>query len=211
MKYLKILALAAIAVCALMAFASSASATAITVTTENGTTDTVTKGAKLSAELEAGTEAILKSSFVGEVKCSASTVAGEIENAGGAEATVSGPNTSLTFSSCNASVAVLKPGSLELHTELTGTNNGNGTLTSSGSEVTVELAGIHCIFSTNNTDIGTVTGTHTGHVIIHAKATIPRTGGRSGAFCGSSAEWRATYTVIHLTWNNETFTNFTIH
>jgi len=211
MKYLKTLAVAAVAAAALMAFAGSASATGITVTTGDGTTHTVTGTAVFTAGLEAGTEAILKSSFIGEVKCKESTVVGEITKAGSATETVSGPITTLTFTACNGTVTVLKKGALELHTEKSEAN-GNGTLTSNGAEVTVELAGLHCIFSTSNTDVGTVTGAHVGNVIFLAKsAAIPRTGGRSGAFCGSSATWNATYTGQDLHWNGETFTDFTIH
>jgi hypothetical protein len=79
-----------------------------------------------------------------------------------------------------------------------GEEKSNRTLTSNGAEVTVELAGLHCIVSTSNTDIGTVAGTATGGgaATFTAKgAAIPQTGGRSGAFCGSSASWNATYTL----------------
>lgn len=219
MKYVKTLAVAAVAVAALMSFAAStASATDITITTNPTTTDTIDKGiVVITAHLLEGTEAILKSSFIGEVKCSASTVNGESTNVGSATETVKGNITTLTFTSCNGTVTVLKKGTLEVHTEGTSAN-GNGTLTSNGAEVTVELAGLHCIFSTSNTDIGKVTGTHEGHVIIDAESdAIPRTGGRSGAFCGSSATWRAKYTVTELHWLPEppngaitSVTNFTI-
>ena len=189
MKYMKILAVAAVAAAALMAFAGTASATTVT---SGGSTLGV--GATLHSVLKEG-EAILKSSFIGEVKCKESTVAGSIGNAGGAEATVSGEITKLTFTNCNATVEVKKAGTLEVHTE-GASDNGNGTLTSNGAEVTTELAGIHCIFTTSNTDIGTVAGTESGAATFTAKsAAIPRTGGRSGAFCGSSASWNATYTM----------------
>ena len=211
MRYLKILTLAAVAAAALMALAGTASATTLTVTTANGTTDTVTKPAELTGTLVAGTKATLKSSFIGEVICEASTVSGEVSNAGSSTETVSGPITALTVTSCNGTVTVLKKGTLEVHTE-GASANGNGTLTSNGAEVTVELAGLHCIFTTSNTDVGKVAGAHgETHVIFTAaSAAIPRTGGRSGAFCGSSASWNAQYTITHLIWNKETFTNFTI-
>ncbi len=210
MKFLKILSVAAIAAAALMAFAGSASATSLTITTESGATDTVTTGATLSAELVSGTEATLKSSFIGEVKCAASTVAGEVTNAGGATETVKGSISTLTFTSCNGTVTVVQKGTLEVHTE-GASANGNGTLTSNGAEVTVELAGLHCIYSTSNTDIGKVAGTHTGHdILTAASAAIPRTGGRSGAFCGSSATWNAQYTITNLRYNGTNYTNFTV-
>jgi hypothetical protein len=201
MKHLKILAVAAIAASALMAFAGTASATTLT---SGG--KTVSQGTVLHSVLKAGTAAILKSSLIGEVKCTESTVSGATENEGSATETVKGAISTLDFSSCNATVEVLKAGSLEVHTEYTKEENGeekqkttadgNGTLTSNGAEVTVEILGLHCIFTTSNTDIGTATGTTEGSATFEAKsAPISRTGGRSGAFCGSSALWNATYIV----------------
>ena len=210
MKYLKTLAVAAVA---LMAFASSASATHLTVTTENGIQDQVPFNSTLTGHLEAGTEATLKSSFIGEVKCAASTIAGRVTRAGSATETVAVEVTELTFTSCNGTVTVLKKGTLEIHTEKE-VSNGNGTLTSNGAEVTVELAGLHCIFTTSNTDVGQVKGTHSGSVEAKAEsAPIPRTGGRSGAFCGSSATWNAAYTITHVVFpapESPTFESFTV-
>ena len=200
MKYLKILTVAAIAASALMAFAGSASATTLT---SGG--NTVAKGTVLHSVLKEG-EAILQSTLIGEVKCKESTVSGATGNEGSATETVSGEISTLDFGNCNSTVKVLKAGSLEIHTEYTKEENGeekqkttadgNGTLTSSGAEVTVEILGLHCIFTTSNTDIGTVTGTTVGSATFQAKsAPISRTGGRSGAFCGTSALWNATYTL----------------
>jgi hypothetical protein len=90
-------------------------------------------------------------------------------------------------------VTTLAGGSLELHS----TGGGNATLTSSGASVTVQFLGFHCIFGTNNTDIGTVT-TNTaapGAATLDIAATIPRTGGTSGAFCGANAQWTGNYTT----------------
>jgi len=219
MKFLKVVSVAALAVAALMAFASSVSATAITVTTEDGTLDTVNKGvAVITAELSEG-EAILKSSFIGEVKCKKSSASPKSTNLGSATETIVATAEGLSFSECNGVVTVLKHGTLEIHTDPNDVspNFFNGTVTSTGAEVTVELAGLHCIFSTSNTHVGTITGTHTGHVTLTAaSAAIPRTGGRSGAFCGSSATWNAKYTVTTIHWEYEpgktfTATNFTIH
>jgi hypothetical protein len=74
-----------------MAFAGTGSAT---ILTSEG--NTLGKGSVLHSKLKEG-EAILKSAFIGEVKCKASTVEGEIGNAGGGEATVSGNISVLTF------------------------------------------------------------------------------------------------------------------
>ncbi len=118
---------------------------------------------------------------------------GVIARAGGAESTPSGELGFGTFGSCNASITVLNTGTGEVHTEAAGAN-GNGTFTTNGAEVTTELAGFHCIWSTANTDSGQVIGGTPAKLKI-SSAPIPRTGGRSGAFCGSSAALTAEFTV----------------
>jgi hypothetical protein len=100
----------------------------------------------------------------------------------------------MSFRGCNGEGAIPKTGSLEFHTE-GASANGNGTLTSSGTEITIELSGLHCIFATSNTDIGKVTGGSPAKLVA-VSAAIPRTGGRSGAFCGSSVSWSAEYNVV---------------
>lgn len=202
MKYLKLMGLAAIAAAALMALAGTASATIIT--SPSGTQYSGT----LKTELNGG-EAILKSSFIGEVKCKKSTVEGKIETQG-AEVTASGRISTLDFTECNGVVTPISTeevggvkyyGSLEAHTEYkegkVQAANNNGTLTSKNTEVTVELAGLHCIFRTSatGTELGLVTG-GTPATFKAESAAIPRTGGRSGAFCGSSAFWNANYKVV---------------
>ncbi len=210
MKCLKMLAAAAVTMAALMAFAGPASATVLQVTTEGGVQDIVDGHSTITAELKAGTEASLKSSFIGEVKCSGSTIVATVTNPGSPTTTVTGDLT-WTFTLCNGTVIVVKGGTFELHTEITASSNGNGTLTWNGGEVTVELAGLHCIYTSSNTDIGQLIGTHEGHVEYRAESVpIPRTGGRSGAFCGSSATWRASYTITRIHWGGQTFTNFTV-
>ena len=71
---------------------------------------------------------------------------------------------------------------------MSGTNE--GTITSTGAEITLEAFGCHCIFGTNATDLGKFTGSAKtgGAATLDAVATIPRTAGRSGAFCGSTAQ-----------------------
>lgn len=201
MKYVKVLGLAVVVTAALLAFAGSASATILTGTgcAESG----CAAGTEIKAELKEG-EAVLKSNFIGETKCKKSTTAGKVTNAGGTTETVKGTIESLTFTECNAIVEVLKTGTLEVHTEYTTEENGekkqktestnNGTVTSSGAEVTVEIAGFHCIFGTSNTDIGEITG-GTPAVLNAHESSIPRVGGRSGVLCGTSASWNAKYKV----------------
>lgn len=193
MKYIKMLGLAAVAAAALMAFvgASTASATTLTGT---GCVGELEGHCAIGTEIKAENEGkvILDPPF-GAIECSVSNVAGKTTTTGGASETVVGEIETLTFSSCNATVTVLKKGTLEIHS----LGSSNGTLTSSGAEVTVQFLGTHCVFSTNNTDLGTVTGSTTtgGNATLDIKATIPRTGGTSGAFCGSTAAWTGAYKV----------------
>ena len=189
MKYAKMLGLAVCAA-ALMAFVVAGTASATTLTGSGGTL-----GAGTTIESAAEGTTTLHPP-IGDITCEESTVAGKTENAGGASETVKGAISTLTFSKCNAEVVVLEPGSLEIHTKTASADN-NGTLTSSGAKVTVTFLGFHCIFSTSGTDIGTVTGSATtgGKATLDIEATIPRTGGRSGAFCGSTAQWTGSYSV----------------
>ena len=225
MKYLKMLGLAAIAAGALMAFvgAGTASATTLTCTEPAGTKVTCPKGTVIKSASEG--HAVLDNSVLGNIECN-STVEGTITNPGSSTETVSGPikeevtkestDFGLTFTNCTSAVVqVLKSGSLEIHTEygvedpnkeITNiqkpNSTNNGTLTSTGSEVTVEKAGFHCIYKTSATDLGTVTGSTTtkGKATLDISATIPRTGGRSGAFCGSSAPWTGSYVINSPEW-----------
>jgi hypothetical protein len=97
--------------------------------------------------------------------------------------------TSIIWTSCGSdSVVTLASGELAI-SNISGTKD--GTVTSTGMKVTIEHIGTHCIFETSNTDIGRLTGTTTtgGTSKLDISATLPRVGGRSGAFCGSSAPW----------------------
>jgi hypothetical protein len=190
MSKLKTFVLAAAAFAALGVFAAPASATELGTESESGI---LASGSTISAEAESTT---ILHPVSGNIECKKSSVSGKTTNTGGSTETVSASVESLSFSECNATVSILNKGTLEFHTR-TESADGNGTLTSNGTEVTVEFAGLHCIFKTSNTDIGTVTGSRAteGNATLDIAATIPRTGGKSGAFCGSSAQWTGSYKV----------------
>jgi hypothetical protein len=183
MKYVKMLGLAVVAAMALMAFAGSASATVLTSPA----------GTQYKGEIQASAESslLLKAGFA-NITCTESNVAGTPTNFGGAASTVSGPISTLTFNVCNATVHVLKKGTLEIHTIGAGPN---GTLTSSGAEVTVSTAGTSCTYGTNNTDIGTLTGSKTTGktATMDIKASLTKTAG--GFLCASPAAWEGSYVV----------------
>jgi hypothetical protein len=186
MKYAKMLGLLAVAAAALMAFAGFASASV--VTSPAGTTYT----GELKAETENG-HAILHSENAPTaftVECGG-TVTGKVEKHGSG-VTPGGNISSLVFNNCTngATVVVNKAGSLEAHA----LGSGNGTVTSTGAEITIHVPvlNIKCIYTTNSTDVGTLTGGTPATLDINS-ATIPRTGG--SAFCGTGGFWTGNYKV----------------
>ncbi|HEX5527609.1 MAG TPA: hypothetical protein VFX44_10500 [Solirubrobacterales bacterium] len=194
MKYLKMLGLAMLAAAALMSIIGAGSASATELTCSAGVmcpAETVLHG---SSEGH-----VILDAPIGNIDCQGS-LEGKTSNTGGPSETVSGMRTSFTINNCtNATIQVLRIGTTEVHTDpndSTGTS-GNGTVTSTGTEGTVEFAGFHCIFATKETDLGTLTGSSTtkSTATFDISGTIPRTGGRSGVFCGQSAQITGSGTV----------------
>ncbi|HEX5526911.1 MAG TPA: hypothetical protein VFX44_06900 [Solirubrobacterales bacterium] len=203
MKYLKILGLAAIAAGALMAFvgAGTASATQLTCKNASGTIEVCPKGTPIHLASEG--HAIFDNEALGNIECN-STIEGSLTEPGTSTTTASAPIKAggLTFTNCTSAIfQVLRAGTLEIHTQGSSANN-NGTLTWTGAEWTVEKFGFHCIFSTSNTDLGTVTGSSTtgATATLDISARIPRTGGRSGIFCGESSPWTGSYKIDNPDW-----------
>jgi hypothetical protein len=175
MKYMKMLGLLAVAAAALMAFVGTASAT-VTST-----------GAIYTGNIHAHSS---NTSLDGSVKvsCTGSTVEGYVNNG-----STTGSVSVLTFTGCgNDTVSVLQKGSLTI--------GSSGTATSTGAEVTVQLhrtvlgfpITTHCIYKTNNTDVGTLTEGNTP--ILHiGSAPIPEVA-TDGA-CGNDAVWTGSYHV----------------
>lgn len=183
MKYVKGVVLIA-AAAALMVIASTASAT--TLTSPTGTTYT---GA-FKGESEGRT--VIHGAFV-SVECSQSSFESSVEDHGFSK-TVKGKISSLTFSECNYSTTVLSAGSGEFH-PVNCSGYCDFTVTSTGREISIATSVGTCVFTTANTDIGTVTGTNKtgGNMTVHMKGKIPRTGGNF--LCGSSGEWTGSYKI----------------
>lgn len=98
-------------------------------------------------------------------ECQKSALEWSVESHGSGAA-VRGPLTVLTLEECGKdTVTVLNRGRFELHA----TSGGNGTMTWTNAEITVQLhhsvfgfpITTHCIYETSNTDIGTFTGSAT--------------------------------------------------
>ena len=196
MRYLKILGLALGAAGAVVAFAGAgaASATELTCTNPPGTKVMCT------TTIHATTMTVVTLDLpTGNFQCH-STFHVLSQSTGGATSTPSGEDV-ISFTECPETVSVLRNGTLEIHTEGS-TANHNGLVTTSGLEFTIEGFGFHCIFTTNSTTLGTLTGSSTtgGKATLDISATIPRTGGRSGGFCGSSAPMTGTYQIEAPEW-----------
>lgn len=181
MKPQRALGIAAIAAAFLTAFVGTATASVVTSpagTTYTGETHWESVG-KLVLHSENAPTA-----FTPECK-----VTMQINhNSHGSGVTAGGNVTHITWFNCTngATVVVSKGGTLEAHA----LGGGNGTMTSSGNEMTIHVPvlNIKCIYTTNNTDIGTLTGSNTtgGTATLDINsATLPRTGG--SAFCGTGA------------------------
>lgn len=183
MKYAKMLGVAAMALAALMAFAGTASATRVTAPANTLFTGTI-KATSTNTELH-------NSFTFGTIKCGHSEVEGTVTSHGSGVTAV-GSISKLTFTSCTGgepTSPVTKRGTLEVHY----TSGTNGTATSNGAEVIIHktLVGT-CVFTTSNTDIGTVTGGKPASLDINS-STINQTG--SNPFCPATATWTGNYTV----------------
>jgi hypothetical protein len=129
------------------------------------------------------------------IECNQSTFV--YESAFGSEgstgSTVAGPVSTLTFAECNCTVTVVKSGSLEIH-YISGTDN--GTVTSTGAEITTlcgtPFGNVHCIYTTENTDLGTLVGGNPARLSF-SNVNIPRR--LTDFLCGEEAKWTAEYII----------------
>ena len=197
MKYLKMLGLAVVAAMAFAAFLGAGSASATVLCTTTPTTGThcgeawkLGSGAVLDASVEDTAKLDDTDPKNGTIDtCSGGTVKGSLAAGwtGDTTHTPTGAISELTWSGCTRPTTTLAKGSLEVH-HITGTDN--GTVTSTGSEVTINIAGITCTFGTSNTDIGTLTGGNPATFDI--EAVINRV---AGVFCPTHGVWSGHYKV----------------
>jgi len=172
-----------------MALAATGASGASATTLEIGGT---TQGSAVTVEasLASGTSAILKTTsgtFLdtctnSEVDAKTSTFTG----------TPSGAVSFLEFFNCSHTTHVVNNGSLSI--ERIGSTT-NGTVRSHGALVEVEATNfgitLECVTAT--TDIGTLTGTSSGHAVLHVNAVI------NCGFFVPSAKWEGSYTVTSPT------------
>jgi hypothetical protein len=200
MNYLKLLGLAAMAATALMAFAGAGTASATVICKTEPTAGVCPAGWDYpagtvgKASLKPGTTVILEST-AGTIEdtCTKSTVEGTSENTGSATTTVKSTLTGLTFGNCTNTTDTISPGSGELHW-ISGTNN--GTLTTVGTEVTMNLAGVSCTYGTGvGTDMGTTVGGNPGSLA--ARAVVNKVAG--SFLCPSDTMFTAEYVATEPT------------
>jgi hypothetical protein len=184
MKLTKLFGVVAVAAMALMAFASSASATTLEIKGVAQTTDVTLEATLEESALLTDTA----KSFANT--CTSSTVKGS-DSTKTLGTVVEGPVSTLSFSGCtHEKVVVNNPGTLSV--ERIGVTT-NGTVRSSGANLTVpgtiggSLVSLTC--TTNNTDIGTLTGVKEG------SATMDINGVINCGFFLPSAKWEGKYKV----------------
>lgn len=199
MKQLKILGLAVVAAMALMVLAgtgtASATETSLCEVKETVNSQTVCPkereypaGTLFHAELKPETSFLLETPF-GIVKCSQSILVGTTEQQ--THIPLGATVNQLFFGECNAEVVVLKYGTLDIEIIDLPEWTHNGKLTFTGTEVTVEAVGFHCIYAPGET--GTLLGGELASINLFGA--WKRSGGRSGAFCGKSANASGVYQV----------------
>jgi hypothetical protein len=168
--------------------ASTASATVLCKTATNPCTGgTYGKGTALEASLK-----FSKMHPLGALNCAEGSIKGEVTNAGGEGTNVTGTFSNVSFSNCGSNtVTVLKPGTFKIKSP----SGGNGTLVWEGFEITVIIAGAHCIYGgwLETTALSLEGGEMAS--LVNSNTTILRTGGMSGIICGGTMTWTAEYTV----------------
>jgi hypothetical protein len=188
MKHLKRLGLAAVAAMALMAFVGAGTASATTLTGVGGA---VLKTGTTIHVVSSGTNT-MTTSFL-NIQCSTSKAAGSTSNETGTAITIN--VTERTTEGCNCEVVVLKTGTLSI----TWTSGNSGTVRSSGAEITASCStifgNVHCIYATNNTDMGTLVGSATtgATATLNTSADIPRLS--TSALCNEKGTWDANYKI----------------
>jgi hypothetical protein len=205
MKYIKMLGLAAIAAAALTAILGAGTASATTLC-ENSTTTGCAKHVNSNTTIKFTAEDSIK--LLGPFSiiidtCTASTVEGPTTSTGNdTGGAVTGTITTLTFGNCTRPTTVSSTGTFETPGGAKDVSYGtmsisniagsdNGTVTSSGATVTVhEVPNIignppTCAYTTNNTDLGTLTGSTTAPTFdISATISTETSGCPSGTWSG---------------------------
>lgn len=181
------LAMTLFALLGLLALSTADSASATVLCTNSSCTTLYPTGTKVSYSLKTGTTSILKST-TGETvaKCTESTVSGKTSSESGTS--ISSNIESLTWGGCSQTTDTIKNGSVSI----TWTSGSNGSVSSSGSEVTLVVFGVSCTYGTGEgTTLGTLKGGE--EPVLTISAVVKKT---AGSFvCPGNATWTAEYVV----------------
>lgn len=177
MKNLKLLGLAALVSTALMAFASGASATIVTTTTGG-------PAATPPIHLANENGYVVVRTAIANALCHYTAEFTPTSHGGFSGTT--GPVSVMTFSGCtNGWHVTAVPGSLgqiSIHSSGFGEN---GSVRWHGGKVTLTRFGVTCVFETNNTLIGTLTGGNPA--TLNVEGSLPINESESSALCGSGS------------------------
>jgi hypothetical protein len=188
MKHLKMLGLAAIAALGLMAFVGAGTASATTLSTDAAGTIKYAVGTEIHSSLKPETSATLNTTSGSLIAtCTSSTTKGKIEGSN-TGATVGGKISVLEWGGCSQTTDNLALGSLSIKK----TGSDEGEVIGSGSEVTLGVFGVSCVYGTGEgTKLGTLKGGEAPELSINAA--LPKISG--GFLCPGSGTWVAKYTV----------------
>lgn len=199
MKYVKMLGFAALTAAVLMAFTGVGTASATVICKNSSNTETCSEpyaiGTEGTASLEKGTSALLNNTEGESLDtCKESTVTGKLKSQGKEKPALS-ELTTLTWGGCTFTTKTVNPGLGELHW-IKGTDN--GTLTTSGVEVTINTIFFgSCIYGiTAGTIVGTTVGGNPGNLTVNA--VVHKLSG-SNVICPSTTIFKAKYGATNPT------------
>lgn len=195
MKYAKTVGLAVVGAAAMLAIVGACTASATVLCKNNESTsycgEPYAVGTEITSSLSGESKAKFKTEFK-TIECSKSTVSGTIEIIGSESTAVRGALNTLAFEECNCTVSVLKKGAFEIQW-ISGSTN--GTVKENGAEVTASCSTVfgtvHCIYATENTDLGTLTGGNPAKIDMLAE--MPKLS--TSVLCGEEAKWETSYEV----------------
>jgi hypothetical protein len=175
MKHSKRIALAALATMALTALAAAPSASATTLAVGGVAQN---RSVTIHLTLRTGTSLLLTDTFRNEVStCTESTWHAVTETPFTSTGTnsIGGRVGSLSTSNCNPGAEVVhRAGTLSVQARTS--DNGNGTVFSSGAEWTTPSPFGTLTCTTNNTDLGTLTGVNSGNATLDVNAVVTCSG-----------------------------------
>jgi hypothetical protein len=193
MKHLKMLGLAAVAALVVAAFAGVGSASAVVLCKTKTTpcNSKWAKGTQLEFSIKAGTSALWRTTEGLSMKtCTSGKIKGEITNEGSATENVRIKNTEISWTNCTVPTVTVKTGELEIK-GITGTENGTIVLKSAEFTTNDFFFGDCSYGPGTGADIGTLTASSTGDVVLDINGQL----GPVGGSCCPDVVWIEEFTL----------------